>query len=706
MQKIRLDEVLNKYETLLDVSSSLVYLEDSYGNNILNLLEKCLNEYTRKNETDIRIENIIGHFLKIFNCTQYNDLVNDLLENLETLTTEQVKQLIFVMQRPNYYHIKSLNDVENFEVIQNESHNNILLNLQDTDYVEEQYREHREKFREFNTNDISVLKQIDLEPKDVVLLKTIILQKAFKQDYFSAKSFLGKYGNNLEELGQIVKDSSTVEYMKSLQTLFSITNIDELIEIYNQIEENDIDFLQIENNIKSQYQAMYSAINFNPPENTPNFYDGKTPVYDTPDIFFMTVTSFGGVFSLDDNEDNYKTKWEQIDSQIVSTSFISNNYIATAPVRDVVFGMTGFDNNSEFMSGKQNLFVQSGYLNPAHSAGVQTQYYTPWALISETKKMPNVIIDYDENGNSVTAPNINEKVYRRNDENGNRVLPSYVVYFSNGKIDKNDPIWQKSSKAASDFNIPIVVIDKERLTNKEMPKEKLIKHMNEAQPNTIYSCSEKLLNATKSLNEAVRTVRINYVKKYFPDISFTDSIYVASNDLSSPPRAIKKDRGQLMYEREKLYTEVEQLFEDAQITPKERYKLKQTIDKLYKAMIDNVQTNKIDEKNISINRFTRNALNSGVRTETVKEADTQLPSPKTTEKGTEQKSNNLADLEEFIDFIDPNMIDDSRFLALLRKYRTEDLSPEEYVSWVEENYKKQIEQTSIEPVDNTEETIR
>lgn len=48
MQKIRLDEVLNKYETLLDVSSSLVYLEDSYGNNILNLLEKCLNEYTRK----------------------------------------------------------------------------------------------------------------------------------------------------------------------------------------------------------------------------------------------------------------------------------------------------------------------------------------------------------------------------------------------------------------------------------------------------------------------------------------------------------------------------------------------------------------------------------------------------------------------------------------------------------------------------------
>lgn len=114
----------------------------------------------------------------------------------------------------------------------------------------------------------------------------------------------------------------------------------------------------------------------------------------------------------------------------------------------------------------------------------------------------------------------------------------------------------------------------------------------------------------------------------------------------------------------------------------------------------------LNVKNISINGFTRNALNSGVRTETVKEADAQIPSPKTTEKETEQESNNLADLEEFIDFIDPNMINDSRFLALLRKYRTEDLSPEEYVAWVEESYKKQIEQTTIEPIDKTEETIR
>lgn len=75
-------------------------------------------------------------------------------------------------------------------------------------------------------------------------------------------------------------------------------------------------------------------------------------------------------------------------------------------------------------------------------------------------------------------------------------------------------------------------------------------------------------------------------------------------------------------------------------------------------------------------------------------------------KEQEEQNRGLSDLEEFIDFIDPQRINDSRFLALLRKYRTEDMSPEEYVEWIEENYQKQIEQTNIEPIDETEEVIR
>lgn len=92
----------------------------------------------------------------------------------------------------------------------------------------------------------------------------------------------------------------------------------------------------------------------------------------------------------------------------------------------------------------------------------------------------------------------------------------------------------------------------------------------------------------------------------------------------------------------------------------------------------------------------RNALNNGARDKTVKEADEQIPSA----------TNKLADLDEFIEFIDPEMINDSKFLALLRKYQTLDMSPKEYVEYVENHYKKQIETPNVEPIDRTEDTIR
>ena len=97
-----------------------------------------------------------------------------------------------------------------------------------------------------------------------------------------------------------------------------------------------------------------------------------------------------------------------------------------------------------------------------------------------------------------------------------------------------------------------------------------------------------------------------------------------------------------------------------------------------------------------MNKLVRNALNNGARDKTVKEADEQIPFAK----------NNLADLDEFIEFIDPKMVNDSRFLALLRKYKTLDMDPQEYVEYVENDYKKQIETTNVEPIDKTEDRIR
>ena len=98
----------------------------------------------------------------------------------------------------------------------------------------------------------------------------------------------------------------------------------------------------------------------------------------------------------------------------------------------------------------------------------------------------------------------------------------------------------------------------------------------------------------------------------------------------------------------------------------------------------NVNKQSTRTKNIPMNEFVKNALNNGVQQQTVEEVDEEF------------------DLNEFIEFIDPELINEPRFLELLKKYRILDMPPEEYVECVEEQYKRQIEITDIEPVEEIE----
>ena len=88
-----------------------------------------------------------------------------------------------------------------------------------------------------------------------------------------------------------------------------------------------------------------------------------------------------------------------------------------------------------------------------------------------------------------------------------------------------------------------------------------------------------------------------------------------------------------------------------------------------------------------MNQFVRNALNSGAHDRTVKQADEQIP----------------PDLEVLIDFIDPERINDMRFLAFLKEYKNPFMFPEEYVEYIESHYDK-ID--SHEKIDNPEDRIR
>lgn len=97
-----------------------------------------------------------------------------------------------------------------------------------------------------------------------------------------------------------------------------------------------------------------------------------------------------------------------INSQTISTSFISNNNMSTVPIKDVCFGFCEFESNAKIMMCSRNQYVNGNYLNPQskdiNTAG-KSSYEIPWNLIENTKKHEDVTVDGEN-----MIPNFNEMV--------------------------------------------------------------------------------------------------------------------------------------------------------------------------------------------------------------------------------------------------------------------------------------------------------
>ena len=342
----------------------------------------------------------------------------------------------------------------------------------------------------------------DSNKKDI--LKEMILQKAYNQDYTSAIQFLEQYGNNLNELRNILVDTSVVDFLESIQMLVNMEDVEKLKKIYDECEIGSIDLLQVEGIIKQQYESMYLTLNYDTATETksPVLIEDTVEMYKAPPEFYMTVSSFGGIFNTNPNMTNYKERWMSINSQTISTSFISNNNMSTVPIKDVCFGFCEFEPNEKIMMGSRNQYAKGNYLNP-QSKDINSYgkccYEIPWNLIESTKKHADVTVDHEN-----MIPNFNEMVYRRIDKDGNTRQPSYVVYFSNGKINEQDPIWKNSIKAAKDFDIPIVVVDKTICVEKGFDKKAFENKLRNKQTKKENNIGNRLQSIAQALKRVIQ----------------------------------------------------------------------------------------------------------------------------------------------------------------------------------------------------------
>ena len=436
-------ELIKQYNQYIydDVINNLNYL---MLNGYYELFLKCFESYKDSNKDYLRWEKAFELILNGFMNSEYESLLSSLKDS--ELSDIDIKRLsILVSDEHNIYEIEDLYD---FESLAQVKYNALKSCLQDIRLGK--------SIDEIKKNNPQISRSINNE---LDLLKELIYQKTYNINYEQANILLKSYGNGLNNVKGI--DKSLIEMIDNIKKINSITDINVLKEIFDNAKLNELDFNYtiIERSLASSFQSIYSQTYFKPTQETLKGYmRNGIPVYEIDTEFFMNVYSLGGVF--ENNTQNYLEDWEQRKDLFISTSYIGNRNMNTCPIRNVCYGFSSFSSNDILDAGVSNLQISDTIspLNPqSNHKNIRTNkvnYFMPQQFLSESNQSQEMTDD---------GYKWNEMGYRRFDSDGKRIMPDYIVYFSNGEINQNDTVWKNSILASEQFKIPIVIINTKKI---------------------------------------------------------------------------------------------------------------------------------------------------------------------------------------------------------------------------------------------------
>ncbi len=402
----------------------------------LYIIEYCINFKEAQEKIIALSDNELLTFYKIINCcvaekqdwvpasaNYIRTLDNPHFENLmkdlkdKDLTEGELKILLFITNNySNFYKIESYEQLKNFISIKNE-----LI----------------EKYS--NTEDPS-----------------LILLSKYGISYDRALSFYKRYGkdlsslppseekNFLEDIESIIKGNGTKE--RQYYNLDFINNLDSnlrnlFVKIYNKF------LFKVDSNTESVGTIYYSSM--------------EVPIYDAGVDFYMSIYSYGLATGYEIPE-NFSDDWNRpsTKNEHFCNSIISSSNMRIS-VKHCIYGFNSFELNDFALMGSNDLGTGSLENNPD-----TTNFYNATKLIADVEfRIPKEIINYTRFTNN--------EIYRKRRRIVNnrleKVTPDYIVYLkeSSDTNIQNDPIWQKSLKAATDFQkngkpLPIVVVDCEK----------------------------------------------------------------------------------------------------------------------------------------------------------------------------------------------------------------------------------------------------
>lgn len=468
MNPLMLDDkysFLDKYMDFITTDIRTQQLILSLDDNSLNLFSKMYEKIDRETSNAIpyisRILGVIGNSVtaSLMTFQNYNGGMfrkkNQSFSNLslafqnEQLTEHDLDLLIFIFSNNNFdFNVNSISDLKGFE--------NELL-----DFVNESMNNFKN--------------QSEYSPDDINNIKSTILMRSFGIQLDYAKSILEKF--NLNGI-KFDKDNNYISMYRSIYNVVNETDVNKLFTIYDNISNNcefSLDYMTIslfENGMRDIFLRHLTSSTFKCDGNNYEIQDG-VKIFDAGTDFKVILTSVGAYKPEMETQLNYSQYWNSnsIRSHGNCCSLIANNNLSTATIRNICLGFSNFEDGMLLLSGPNDLN------STPTSRQINSQDYFG-KFMSANSLIDNTRSDY------------NELVFERRDLSSTRghykKNPDYVVMFeelidndvNNQELDEEtkqllsaqERIKGISLKAAQDFDIPIVKINREKCAVSELFK--------------------------------------------------------------------------------------------------------------------------------------------------------------------------------------------------------------------------------------------
>ena len=532
----------DKYQNIPNYKMQLIAKNSKFQDRILGLDDYEYSLYNKisqlvSQKTD-RWNRFEKNIVENLSDGYYGELISDLYEqakNGNKITAKDLETLTFLLSKPcssKSFFDEYVADCYRRQGMDEKSikqkqitHSNNVFNI-----TNKKELEHFEEIKELVCDTILANPSLDDEQlttpiskylghfnqlSELDRMKLALLQKYYNMDLEEAANIVNKFSSDIDSIA--VDDEyklNIIEQIRAIKNIFESNDINILSQIgdLNILVQTDLSSsTYLVEETKEIFEQLYKENLYMPKEDDKigsTTYNGKNiEIFDANTDFSIIVKRVGV------KNENSQEIWNRMTKEGEYGRKDLRYYTCTSYMTDE--NLLNQDNEIEitfgFAQGTNNYSFDAIYPHDAHtpfSGGdeiyndLNGSYMIPSTLEMNTDNRYNEVVintlGIGENGQMT------------------KMQPDYIVYVKDqSDLDleglENDPVWEKSKKAASEFGIPIVVIDREKV--RESEKTKIANMSEELKGNTN---SNDILRFVKKVEHYISRYGIESILEYAP----------------------------------------------------------------------------------------------------------------------------------------------------------------------------------------------